>query len=97
MYICICNAVKESDIRDAVGTGVSCFKTLSKSLSLCTDCGSCGKKAKQAFHRALAESGASSNVISIDAMSTAPVRRVKSTIKVSASPTHHQKCIQTIL
>jgi len=93
VYICICNAVKESDIHDAVCAGVSCFKTLSKNLSLCTDCGSCGKKAKQAF----AESGASSNVVSIDAMSTAPVRRVKSTIKVSASATHHQKCIKTIL
>ena len=75
MYICICNAVKESDIRDAVNDGVTCFKTLSKTLDLCTDCGSCGKKAMQAFHNALSQSSASTNVISIDAITAKSVRR----------------------
>lgn len=75
MYICICNAVTESDIRDAVNEGVACFKTLSKTLGLCTDCGSCGKRAMQAFHNAMSQSGATTNVIPIDAMSVEPVRR----------------------
>lgn len=75
MYICICNAVKESDIRDAVNDGVACFKDLSKTLGLCTDCGSCGKKAMEAFHNAMSRSGASTNVIPIDAMSAPTERR----------------------
>ena len=81
MYICICNAVKESDIRDSVNSGVSCFKDLSKTLGLCADCGSCGKKAIQAFHKALPQSCVSSNVIAIDAKSSQPARREVASFK----------------
>jgi bacterioferritin-associated ferredoxin len=39
MYVCICNAVTDSDIRNAVDDGVRNFKQLSRA----TDCGkSCG-------------------------------------------------------
>jgi bacterioferritin-associated ferredoxin len=75
VYICICNAVKESDIRDAVNNGVACFKTLSRTLGLSTDCGSCGKKAMQAFHNALSQAETHTNVIPIDIMSAEPARR----------------------
>jgi len=77
VYICICNAVKESHVQDAVAQDVHCFKQLSKSLGLCTDCGKCGRKAKDIFDEALIKKGVEprSKVIPIRLLDTATVQQ----------------------
>ena len=57
MYICICNAVKDSAIRDAVGEGVSDFRDLSFRTGCGTQCGSCVPLARTVMDEALAEQG----------------------------------------
>ena len=41
MYVCICNAVTESDIREAVDSGARNMKQLSQITRCATTCGSC--------------------------------------------------------
>ncbi len=41
MYICICNAVTENQIRSAVESGASCMRQLGTELGVGVQCGSC--------------------------------------------------------
>lgn len=41
MYVCICHAVTDGDIANAVSAGVSSVEELSDNLGLGTGCGSC--------------------------------------------------------
>ena len=41
MYVCLCNAISDSDIRDAVHKGVDDIETLQEELGAGTVCGSC--------------------------------------------------------
>lgn len=45
MYICICNAVTERDIRFAVESGCTSFRRVSAELGVATGCGRCKKEA----------------------------------------------------
>ncbi|MGI9219841.1 MAG: (2Fe-2S)-binding protein [Woeseiaceae bacterium] len=45
MYVCICNAVTESQIRDAADAGVSDLWALQAKLGVATNCGSCKETA----------------------------------------------------
>lgn len=41
MYVCVCNAVTESDIRKAVKDGANCVRHLENKLGVSSKCGSC--------------------------------------------------------
>lgn len=55
MYICLCHAVTEKAIYDAVDRGVSTFSELAFSTGCGSQCGSCAKAARQTFKEAIGE------------------------------------------
>jgi bacterioferritin-associated ferredoxin len=57
MYICICNAVTDSAIRQAVGKGVNSFRDLTFQTGCGSQCGSCVKMAREIMDEALVETG----------------------------------------
>ena len=52
MYICVCKAVTERDIHDAVRHGVHSMKQLSRELGVGKECGLCVGCAKDCLHEA---------------------------------------------
>ena len=46
MYVCLCKAIKDSDVKRAIDGGANSVKCLSKQLGLAKDCGRCGQHAK---------------------------------------------------
>lgn len=55
MYVCICNAVTDRDIRDAAQRhGVSTMEELGARLKVATCCGSCRECAHKVLDEALA-------------------------------------------
>jgi bacterioferritin-associated ferredoxin len=57
MFICICHAVTDSTIRQAVRRGASSFRDLSFETGCGTQCGSCVSHAREVMNGALAELG----------------------------------------
>ncbi|MCI0654356.1 MAG: (2Fe-2S)-binding protein [Methylococcaceae bacterium] len=56
MYICICNRVTDSQIRECVEThGVRTVGQLRKRLGTCAQCGKCALATKQVLDRCLLE------------------------------------------
>ena len=55
MYVCVCNAVTVSAIRQAVGEGASSIRDLSFMTGCGTQCGSCVSTARNLLDDALAE------------------------------------------
>ena len=55
MYVCICNAVTDSEIRKAVDDGVSSLKQLRRKTGCASSCGCCQAEAMEILHDALAE------------------------------------------
>lgn len=55
MYVCLCNNVTDSEIREAVEGGVRDMATLSAELGVGTCCGKCKSCAKQVMREAKAE------------------------------------------
>jgi len=53
MYVCICNAVTESEIRGAVKLGVRSLAGLSASLGVATCCGRCSECARSVLSESL--------------------------------------------
>ena len=49
MYICICKAVRRSDIAQAVSEGATTFSELQETLSVSTGCGTCEPEAMRCF------------------------------------------------
>ncbi len=60
MYVCVCNAVTESQIRQAVVEGVTSLATLKTRLGVATNCGSCEEQAAQAIQKYLLETAVGS-------------------------------------
>lgn len=60
MYICICKAVTDGQIRSAVQDGVTSISGLRESLGCTGQCGRCSKHVKQVRDQALEELGFSS-------------------------------------
>ena len=60
MYICICKAVTDGQIRSAVEDGVTSMSGLRESLGCAGQCGKCGKYVKQIRDEVLQGPGASS-------------------------------------
>ena len=67
MYVCICKAVTDGQIRSAVEDGVTSLSGLRDSLGCTGQCGKCGRHVKQIRDEALEDLGASDrgNVIPI--------------------------------
>jgi len=55
MYVCICNAVTDRQIRHAVRGGVVTFEQLRMQLPIARCCGRCEPHARQVLAQALAE------------------------------------------
>ena len=47
MYICICNQVSESQLRDEIERGANTVRQLRESLGVTNQCGKCGDCVKQ--------------------------------------------------
>jgi bacterioferritin-associated ferredoxin len=65
MYVCICNAVNESAIRQAVEDGVTSFRGLSLRTGCGTQCGSCVKQAREILDRALEDAGSAKSTVKL--------------------------------
>ena len=46
MYICVCKAVTDTQIKDAISNGIDTKRKLIKQLKICTICGKCNKEVK---------------------------------------------------
>jgi len=71
MYICICKAVTDGQIRSAVQGGVTSISGLRESLGCTGQCGKCGKHVKQIRDEALQDLCASTGGSMISASSAA--------------------------
>ena len=63
MYICICNAVSDSTIREAVSNGAGSLRELSFQTGCSTQCGSCVPQVRAIMDEALAEQGRSAETL----------------------------------
>lgn len=54
MYVCICNAVTDSDIRNAVGSGVRSMRQLLQETGCSSTCGCCRELASEILQQSLA-------------------------------------------
>jgi len=52
VYVCICKAVTERQIQDAVQAGAHSLKDLRRDLGVGSECGSCVAYARQCLHEA---------------------------------------------
>ena len=55
MYVCVCNAVTDSEIRSAVKLGVRSLADLSATLGVATCCGRCTDCARTVLDESLAD------------------------------------------
>jgi bacterioferritin-associated ferredoxin len=53
MYVCLCNAVTDSDIRNAVDDGVRNLKQLRQATDCGATCGSCNDMALEVLQQAI--------------------------------------------
>ena len=53
MYVCLCKAVTDSHIREAVENGATRFGQVRKDLGLASQCGKCGILAREVFNESL--------------------------------------------
>jgi len=50
MYVCVCNAVTESEIRQAVELGARSLQDLQHGLGVAANCGKCASSARCMLH-----------------------------------------------
>lgn len=55
MYVCICNAVTDKDIRKAAARGIESMAQLREELQVASCCGRCADCARQVLNQAVAE------------------------------------------
>lgn len=66
MYVCVCNAVTERQVYEAIEAGATTVKALSRQLGVGSQCGSCVSCAKECLTKARqSESTLPSNVFPI--------------------------------
>jgi bacterioferritin-associated ferredoxin len=53
MYICVCNAVTEREIRSAVDLGVTSMRQLKRDLGVAANCGKCARCARDVLRNEL--------------------------------------------
>jgi bacterioferritin-associated ferredoxin len=66
MYVCICRAVTDSAIRQAVQDGARSLRDLSARTGCSTQCGRCVKVAREVLDTALAEHGAPMSPVELE-------------------------------
>jgi bacterioferritin-associated ferredoxin len=47
MYVCVCNAVTESQVYEAIDAGATTVKALNRQLGIGAQCGACVSRAKE--------------------------------------------------
>jgi bacterioferritin-associated ferredoxin len=52
MYVCVCNAVTEKQVYEAIGNGAKTFKALSNQLDVGKQCGACVGCTKECLSKA---------------------------------------------
>ena len=52
LYVCVCNAVTERDIDNAIAHGATSMKALNKVLGVGSQCGACAKCTKECLAKA---------------------------------------------
>ena len=52
MYVCVCRAVTERQIHDAVRAGARTLKDLRRELGVASECGQCATAARQCLEQA---------------------------------------------
>jgi len=57
MYVCICRAVTDTQIRSCVNEGACTMRDLRNELGVATQCGRCALTARDVLNEALAEVG----------------------------------------
>jgi len=70
MYICICHAVTDSAIRQAVGEGVNNFRDLSFNTGCGTQCGSCVQLVREVMDEALAGEGSPKSAVKLQVIAS---------------------------
>ena len=65
MYICVCNAVTEADIRNAAAEGVRNLKQLARLNGCGSTCGCCKEPAVEVLVQAIAEERAVQDMIPV--------------------------------
>ena len=55
MYVCVCSAVTDSDIRNAVDDGVCTLRQLRQKTGCASTCGCCKEMAVETLQQALAD------------------------------------------
>lgn len=70
MYVCICNAVTDGEIREAYAAGAHTFDALQDELGVATCCGCCEPTARDLLARCQAEERATGQA---DARPTSPL------------------------
>ncbi len=53
MFVCLCKAVTDHQIKDAVDTGVSSFEDMQSHLAVSTVCGGCACEVKRVIEQKL--------------------------------------------
>ena len=53
MYVCICNAISDQDIRDAVDQGAEDLSAIQTHLGAATGCGTCAEYTEKVINEAL--------------------------------------------
>lgn len=56
MYVCLCKAVTDNQIHEAVQNGATRFVQVRKELGLASQCGKCGILAREVFNESLQRS-----------------------------------------
>ncbi|NVJ68615.1 MAG: bacterioferritin-associated ferredoxin [Gammaproteobacteria bacterium] len=58
MYVCLCKAITDKQIRQAAESGCSTMRCLNKELGVATQCGKCAKDARQILRQVKHEQSA---------------------------------------
>lgn len=53
MYICLCKAITDTQIREAVANGATRFGQVRQELGLASQCGKCGLLAREVFDQSM--------------------------------------------
>ena len=57
MFVCICNAISDKDIKDEVAMGATTLDCLRDRLGVASQCGGCASYAEETLMEALSENG----------------------------------------
>lgn len=58
MYVCVCKAITDRQVRSAVQDGAMTMKELRRRLDACSCCGKCGSRLRHVFSQVVTETNA---------------------------------------